>query len=114
MPTPLQPTYHSASCAVRGRGPSPELLLPPPPPSPHAAKEQRSQEPGARLTPTAALPVYSAPKGGVVLTYKPKRSVDLLGGLPSLAASLPTEIVYIRSRFASDCRDLFLIATTQG
>lgn len=94
----------------------PALLLPPPllPPGPRAAKEQRSQEPGTRLMPTAALPVYPAQEGGAVLTYKPKRSAGLLGGLPSLAASLPTEIVYICSRLASDCRDLFLIATTQG
>lgn len=112
---PLQPTRHSAGCGARGGGPSPALLLPPPPPpGPHAAKEQRSQEPGARLTPTAALPVYSTQNGSVVLTYEPKWSAGLPGGLPSLAASLPNEIVYIRSRFASDCRDLFLIVTTQG
>lgn len=92
------------------------LLLPPPPlpPSPHAAKEQRSQEPGPCLMPTAALLGYSTQNGSAVLTYKPKRSVGLPWGLPSSAASLPTEIVYIRSRFASDCRDLFLIVTTQG
>lgn len=51
---------------------------------------------------------------GVVWTYNPKQSVGLLGGLPPLALSLSTQIMYIHSRFVSDCRDLFLIATTQG
>lgn len=97
----------------KGRGAWRKLLLPssPPPPSPHAAKEQRSQELGAHLMPLSALPVYSAQKGSTMLNYRP---AGLLGGLPSLAASLSTKIVYIRSGFASDSRDLFLIATTQG
>lgn len=98
-----------------GRGPLTALLLPPPPsPGPHTAKEQWSQEPGAHLEPAAALLVYSDQKGGVVWTCNPKQSVGLLGGLPPLAVSLSTQIVYIHSRFVSDCRDLFLIATTQG
>lgn len=99
LPSVTSHVCHSASCKVRGGGLLTALLLPPPPPppGPHTAKEQWSQEPGVHLEPTAALPVCSDQKGsGVVWIYDPEQSVAQLGGLPPLAVSLSTQIVYIR------------------
>lgn len=115
----LQPTCHSASCKVRGEGPLTALLHPspppPPPPGPHTARELWSQELGVHMEPVSTLLVYLDQKGG-------GHSVDLLSRTvcgsarkaSTLGLSLSTQIVYIHSRFVSDCRDLFLIATTQG